>query len=174
MVTSVSSPTSAARPPHTESECLRYRLDVVAHSAVDVVQSAGGWLYDRAMAGWEVTVLLPHGCDEKPLRILGVHTAELESRLGQPSHSLAVSVEAFTAHDCVREQVREALADRLTEVALWGQGWPLGLDRGMTEAQHILSAAAVAFKAQALNAAGIDTGTVAPTETLLTDSNWSG
>ncbi|MBV8789682.1 MAG: hypothetical protein JOZ00_23760, partial [Mycobacterium sp.] len=35
-----------------DGECLRYRLDVVAASAADVVQSAGGWLYDRAMAGW--------------------------------------------------------------------------------------------------------------------------
>ena len=50
---------SAARPTRADGESLRYRLDVVAASAVDVVQSAGGWLYDRVMAGWEVTVLLP-------------------------------------------------------------------------------------------------------------------
>lgn len=37
--------------PRTEAECLRYRLEVVAISAADVVQAAGGWLYDRVMAG---------------------------------------------------------------------------------------------------------------------------
>ncbi len=59
------------------AECLRYRLDVVAASAVDAVHSAGGWLYDRAMAGWEVTVLLPQSCDSRPLRILGVGAMDL-------------------------------------------------------------------------------------------------
>ncbi|ETB36586.1 hypothetical protein O977_01065, partial [Mycobacterium avium subsp. paratuberculosis 10-5975] len=66
------SKSSAARVTRANDEGLRYRLDVVAASTVDVVQSAGGWLYDRAMAGWEVTVLLPHGCNTRSLRILGV------------------------------------------------------------------------------------------------------
>lgn len=65
------SKSSAARVTRANDEGLRYRLDVVAASAVDVVQSAGGWLYDRAMAGWEVTVLLPQGCNTRSLRILG-------------------------------------------------------------------------------------------------------
>ena len=54
---------------------------LLAGSAVDVVRSAGGWLYDRVMAGWEVTVLLPHGRDTRPLRILGVRALDLESEL---------------------------------------------------------------------------------------------
>ena len=58
---------------------MRYRLDVIAASAADAVHSAGGWLYDRAMAGWEVTVLLPQSCDSRPLRILGVGAMDLES-----------------------------------------------------------------------------------------------
>ncbi|HWE91683.1 MAG TPA: hypothetical protein VG317_19635, partial [Pseudonocardiaceae bacterium] len=57
---------SAAGATRADAECLRYRLDVVAVSAADVVQSAGGWLYDRVMAGWEVTALLPDGCDTRP------------------------------------------------------------------------------------------------------------
>ncbi|HWF27336.1 MAG TPA: hypothetical protein VG327_02980, partial [Mycobacterium sp.] len=73
---SESSRVSAARTTRADGECLRYRLDVVAASTVDVVQSAGGWLYDRVMAGWEVTVLLPHSCDSRSLRILGVRTSE--------------------------------------------------------------------------------------------------
>jgi hypothetical protein len=155
-------------------ECLRYRLDVVAASAVDVVQSAGGWLYDRAMAGWEVAVLLPQRCDTRPLRILGVQTLDLESELatlptGSTSQSLAVSAEAFTADARVRDTVLQSLDDRLIEVALWGDGWPLGVNRATTRAQHVLSGAARMFKGYALAAAGIPDTTVDPTETLLCD-----
>lgn len=161
---------NAARAGRAEGECLRYRLDVVAANAIDVVHTAGGWLYDRAMAGWEVTVLLPHNCDTRPLRILGVATGDLESGVHATSHSLAVSAQAFAADDCVRERVRKALDHPLTEVALWGDGWPLGMDRGMTAVQHVLSGAARAFKCQALTAAGMRDPSVDPVETLLTDS----
>ena len=71
---------TAARATCSDGECLRYRLDVVAASAADVVQSAGGWLYDRVMAGWEVTALVPHGCDTRPLRILGVQASDADPR----------------------------------------------------------------------------------------------
>ncbi len=162
----------SARSTRADGECLRYRLDVVASSAADVVQSAGGWLYDRVMAGWEVTVLLPHGCDTRALRILGARALNSDERpepAGPRRHSLAVSAEAFAADALVREQVLEALADRLTEVALWGDGWPLAVNRAMNQAQHVLSTAARRFKGHALAAAGIACGPVDPTETLLCD-----
>jgi hypothetical protein len=159
-------------------ECLRYRLDVVAGSAVDVVHSAGGWLYDRVMAGWEVTVLLPGNDDTRPLRILGVGVVDTESEfvptaMGSTSQTLAVSAEAFTADERVREKVLKSLDDRLTEVALWGDGWPLGVNRGMTSAQHVLSAAARKFKGYALAAAGFPGTPVEPTETLLCEVSCS-
>lgn len=166
------SKSSAAETTRASGEGLRYRLDVVAASAVDVVQSAGGWLYDRAMAGWEVTVLLPRGCDTRSLRILGVRALDLEpelAALGEGSTSLAVSAEAFTADARVRAVVLEALGSRLTEVALWGEGWPLAVDRATTRAQHLLSGAARMFKGYALAAAGIPAATVGATEALLCD-----
>lgn len=166
------SKSSAAGATYADGEGLRYRLDVVAASAVDVVQSAGGWLYDRAMAGWEVTVLLPQGCDTRPLRILGVRASDLESSLGAlgaGATSLAVSAEAFGADARVRAAVLESLDSRLTEVALWGDGWPLGVNRATTRAQHLLSGAARTFKGYALAAAGISDATVGSTETLLCD-----
>ena len=156
------------------SECLRHRIDVFAGSTADVVQSAGGWLYDRAMAGWEIAVLLPHGCDGRPLRILGARIADHESGLeadfmeGAPPQSLAVSADAFAADPYLQDEVRKALDDRWTEVALWGDGWPLGVNRGMTRVQHTLSAAARVFKGHALAAAGIRCDSIDPTETLLT------
>lgn len=165
-----SSPVGAARATRTTGECLRYRLDVVAASAVDVVQSAGGWLYDRAMAGWEVTVLLPQRCDTRPLRILGLRVSEFDALpTDSTSQSLAVSAEAFTADARVRDTVLQSLDNRLTEVALWGDGWPLGVNRATTRAQHMLSGAARMFKGYALAAAGIPDTTVDPTETLLCD-----
>jgi hypothetical protein len=166
-----SSRVSSARAAPADDECLRYRLDVVAASAVDVVQSAGGWLYDRVMAGWEVTVLLPDSFDTRPLRILGVRVLDLESEdtSSGTSQSLAVSAEAFAGDGRVREKVLKALDHPLTEVALWGDGWPRGMHRGIARVQHVLSAAARVFKGQALAAAGIPCNSVDPTETLLCD-----
>src|SRR6202020_2666550 len=102
MITPTMDISEGGRPRAARSEggCLRYRLDVVAANAVDVVQSAGGWLYDRVMAGWEGTVLLPHSCDTRSLRILGVDVVDTESEfaaaaMGSTSQTLAVSAEAF-------------------------------------------------------------------------------
>ena len=60
---------------------MRYRLDVVAADVADVVKFAGGWLFDRAMAGWDVTVLVADHPDERPLQILGVQIVDLEYAL---------------------------------------------------------------------------------------------
>lgn len=57
-----------------EADPAGYRLDVVASDVADIVQSAGGWLYDRIVAGWQVNVLLPPTSDARALRILGVRT----------------------------------------------------------------------------------------------------
>ena len=160
-----------------DGQILRHRLDVVAVRTGDVVQTAGGWLYDRVMAGWQVNVLLPHGSDTRPLHVLGAQVLDVAADLdlsGPTSQGLAVSAEAFTADDRVRTLVRKAVASRLTEVALWGEGWPLGADRGLTRTHHTLSAAARAFKAQALRAAGIPYESIDSIETLLTDSAWLG
>ncbi len=168
---------TAARASRAGGDSLRYQLDVIAVSALDAVQSAGGWLYDRAMAGWQVTVLLPNGSDARSLRILGVQALDLEERFaaagpGSTSQSLAVSAEAFAADARVRDMVIASLDDRLTEVALWGQapsGWPLRVDRGVARAQYALSAAARRFKGHALAACGIDCPVAYSTETLLCD-----
>ncbi|CPR13029.1 hypothetical protein BN971_04336 [Mycobacterium bohemicum DSM 44277] len=165
---------AAAHSSRPSGERLRYRLQVVAAGAADIVESAGGWLYDRVMAGWEVTALLPPGADTRPLRILGVTVCDQRSGLGEASaasQSLAVSAEAFTADEEVRRRVLACLEDRLTEVALWGDGWPLGVHRATAEAQHLLSAAARRFKRHALAAAGIPDALIAPTETLLRDAH---
>ncbi|WP_375486367.1 hypothetical protein [uncultured Mycobacterium sp.] len=167
-------PHSAEHVSDPSAAVLKYRLDVVANSLVDVVRSAGGWLYDRAAAGWEVTVILPQHRDTRPLQILGVRTVELESQFAPtstiwPSHGLAVSADVFASTPRVRELVFNALDHRLTEVALWNDGWPLTVGRRTTTVKHVLSGAARAFKAHALAAAGVSGQPVCPTETLLSD-----
>lgn len=162
-----------ARRAHPDGQVLRHRLDVIAVGTGDVAHAVGGWLCDRVMAGWQVNVLLPRGCDTRPLRVLGARVLDAAEDLdvsGPMREGLAVSAEAFAADDRVRALVRKAVASRLTEVALWGAGWPLGADRGLTRTRYTLSAAARAFKAEALRAAGIHYEKIDSTETLVTDS----
>lgn len=147
---------------------MRYRLDVVGPSAAEVVRNAGGWLVDRVMAGWDVTVLIAGDDDIRPLQILGVKIADLEAAMQlweQRPHpqTVAVAAELFVSDARVREGVLGALDQGLTEVTLWGDSWPEELDSTVDSVQHELSAAARAFKAQALAAAG-DTDPVDRTE----------
>jgi hypothetical protein len=78
---------------------LRYRLIVMASSTVDVVSSAGGWLYDRSMAGCDVTAILTERTNEYALQMLGVQTAAFDdtptSELCDPESALAVSADLY-------------------------------------------------------------------------------
>jgi hypothetical protein len=150
---------------------MRYRLDVVAANAADAVKFAGGWMYDRVMAGWDVTVLLADRTNERPLHILGVEIADLESALAlwaERPHpqSVAVAADLFASNKRVRQGVLGALEQGLTEVTLWGENWPAELDDSVGPVAHHLSAAARAFKRQALTAAAADTGAVTGSETF--------
>ncbi len=150
---------------------LQYRLDVVATDVADVVRSAGGWLYDRVAAGWEVNVLLPPTPDARALQILGVRALDLDGALSTDlgSAGVAVSAAAFAADARARDKVRKALDHSLTEVTLWGDNWPLTVGHVLTAVQHPLSAAARAFKRQALTAAGLPCAGQGLTETFISD-----
>jgi hypothetical protein len=151
---------------------MRYRLDVVARNVPEVVKFAGGWLVDRVMAGWDVTVLIPAAEDMRPLEILGVETYDLETPLGEGvdrphPQTVAVAAELFATDERVRRGVLLALDQGSTEVTLWGECWPEGLDSTIGSVHHHLSAAARAFKAQALVAsADPGAGLVGDTETF--------
>ena len=137
---------------------MRYRLDVVAPSVVEVVTAAGGWLFDRVMAGWDVTVLVDGNDNSRPLQILGVQTGDLEDALragqdGPRPDALAVAAEVYGSDERVRHGVQMALAGGNTEVTMWGRVWPSELTRSVGDVEHRLSVAARAFKAQALAAA---------------------
>lgn len=152
---------------------MRYRLDVVAPSVEGAVRAAGGWMFDRVMAGWDVRVLVAPGDDDRALQILGADTGDLEDALeigadGQRPHALAVAADMYGSDARIREGVRQAIASGQTEVTLWGEDWPADLDHGGVDSvEHRLSVAARAFKAQALAAlesAGPQTDSVAHIE----------
>lgn len=104
---------------------MRYRLDVVAPTVLDAVQFAGGWIFDRVMAGWDVTVLIADNADVRPLEILGAVPRDLESVLeswAERPHpqTVAVSADLFSRDERVRRGVVGALDQGATEVTLWG------------------------------------------------------
>ncbi|MBF6341173.1 hypothetical protein IU450_35630 [Nocardia abscessus] len=147
---------------------MRYRLDVVASSVPDAVEHAGGWLFDRAVAGWDVTVLVAEMSDSRPLRILGAEVAELESALAAGGEGRRPDALAVAAHVCERDHrarrgLLEALNDGGVEVVVWGEGWPSPSGHRVDPVLHRLSVAAQAFKAQALIAAaapGVSVGAI--------------
>ena len=160
------------RLPAGAGRILRYQLDVIAASAEDVLQSAGGWLCDRARAGWDVNVLVAGGADPRPLAILGATALDLDegvlamvrsaSRVG----ALAVSADLLAADLRVREEILRVLKRGLTEVIVWGSQWPAELGGQADPVPHRVSPAARAFKSHALTAADVSTDSVSKTEML--------
>ncbi len=149
---------------------MRYRLDVVSPTVLDAVRFAGGWVYDRVMAGWDVTVLVGSDEDVRPLQILGAEALDLEAVLASwqerpHPQTVAVAADLFDRDDRVRQGVLGALDQGATEVTLWGATLPAELDSSVGSVEHRLSAAARAFKAHALAAAQGDAGgSISPTE----------
>ena len=137
---------------------MRYRLDVVAPTVLDAVKFAGGWVYDRVMAGWDVTVLIAADEDVRSLEILRAEVRDLESVLesweDRPHpQTIAVAADLFERDDRLRQGVLSALEQGATEVTLWGERLPAELDNSVDSVRNQLSAAARAFKTQALAAA---------------------
>jgi hypothetical protein len=150
----------------------RYQLIVVGSHIADVVLSAGGWLCDRARAGWDVNVLVADHPDPRPLAILGATTLDLDAEFASIMRkaarvgALAVSAELLATNARVRDDVLRLLKRGLTEVIVWGDEWPAELGRKVDPVQHQISCAARAFKAHALGVAAVSTGAITRTETL--------
>jgi hypothetical protein len=167
--------TSRVGPAPAVARLLRYQLNVVGSTTQDVVQSAGGWLCDRARAGWDVNVLVADGGDPLPLTILGATAIDLEEgflsmvRSALRGGALAVGTDFLGADTRVRDEVVGVLKRGLTEVTVWGTQWPAELGRQGDSIQHRLSSAALAFKSHALVAADVadvSVNAVTPTEAL--------
>ncbi len=143
---------------------LRHRVIVVAPDTADAVRHAGGWLFDRAMAGWDVLVLTADHRDPRPLSILGARPIDFECALSSPvqaswpPQAIAVGADLYGADARVRRIVLRALDEGTVDVRLWGDHAPADLDGEAGPVLHELSSAARAFKAQALAAAAVPSG----------------
>lgn len=149
------------RRPAVSRPAARPRLDVLAGTVDDVVHRAGGWLADRALAGWNVEVLVAvPELDEtaaRPLRILGASASSLRhepsTNRSTRADAVAVAADLFTMDARIRDRVLHAYDRDLLEVTVWGEAIPTELSARFASVEHVLSSAAQAFKAHALRAA---------------------
>jgi hypothetical protein len=123
----------------------------------DAVVSAVGLIFDRAMAGWDVSVVLDadseRDIDDRPIRILGARVTNMPTGPQRPQ-MLAVAADVIVKSDAVRRQVLAAGNDAATAVLLWGGGHPPSLNCKYIPVRHRPSAAAHVFKSHALTAGG--------------------
>jgi hypothetical protein len=146
---------------------LRPRLTAIAPSTVEVVRSAGGWLFDQVMAGWDVTVLTTDHGDSRPLEILGARVHDLETILALPLvggclQAIAVRADLYESDERVRGMVLRAAGEGQADIRFWGDFRREDPGPGAGRLSHRLSLAARAFKAQALAAAGESAGVADP------------
>jgi hypothetical protein len=155
----------------------RYQLCVVAHDVGELVDLAGGWMCDRTLAGWDISVALSEPLDVRPLQILGVTTLLTHQRFasineGGANTSIAVAPGIFETNDHIRRVVLQALDQPAIEVTFWGPSIPSDLHGQLARRQHRLSGAARAFKAHALAAAAVRGAAINTTEDLYSTTPW--
>lgn len=124
-----------------------FRIDIVTASISDAVRHAGGLMFDRSRAGWQVRVLTDDTAHERALTILGAQALPSSCPEDTPRVSDRVACLAAT---------ETALPDR-PGVLLWRRPAPGDSVHG-AEVRHHLSSAAAVFKAQALRSVGLGLG----------------
>jgi hypothetical protein len=148
---------------------LKSRVAVIGRDAAEVVRFSGGWMFDQALAGWDVNVLTLDDGNVRPLRILGANPHDLAPLLapgvavGQCLHAVVVPADLYHAEEGVRRIARNAMEAGSAELLLWdddqspvlGLPGPVSAGHGPVPVRHRLSLAARAFKAQALAAARV-------------------
>jgi hypothetical protein len=149
---------------------IRYQLCVFARDVGELVDLAGGWICDRILAGWDVSVAVSEPGDLRPLQILGV-TLETQQRLrlitdASAAASIAITPGVFESDNHIRNEVLQALDQGAVEVSFVGPSLPRDLGGRLDRRQHRLSSAARAFKAHALAAAAVPCATMDATEDL--------
>jgi hypothetical protein len=154
---------------------IAYQLDVIGSDVDDIVRSAGGWLFDRAMNGWEVTAFVTAQCDPRPLHILGVRSQPLADRIaakGRCPEAYGVSAAVLAADPQVREMVFAELGHRQVEITVWGSETPDELVHHIESVQHRLSRAATVFKATAMGVGSTQSGGVDNFERFNSGARW--
>ncbi|TMS53980.1 hypothetical protein [Mycobacterium sp. DBP42] len=152
------------RPQVRPAKALRYELNVLAADVADTVSGVGGWLFDRAMAGWRVSVALDEGDDGRALRILGLKAVGLNA-LWRPVEAESVATTVIGTSRFESGDHGLAVRDPAGTVLFFGSHAP---DFGgpVQRVQYRPSAAAQAFKAHALAVVGADSGSAGGMESL--------
>ncbi|MFE6862051.1 hypothetical protein [Nocardia sp. NPDC057668] len=145
---------------HARQHELRYRVAVGARNPAEVVRFAGGWLFDRVHAGWDVTVVVSEHGDPRPLQILGANVLHLDDCLAWATydtwpHLLVLDTALFDTDPRVLSIVMATVDTGRSDVMLWGDVVPDEMSRRMGPVSHRLSSAAKAFKARACTAAAV-------------------
>jgi hypothetical protein len=154
---------------------IAYRLVAIAPTVRDVVEAAGGWVFDRAKCGWKVETFIVDpitSADAVSLKILGVErVAPLTASSLEVVHraaALAICGGMLEGATMLSKRVQALLQHSATEVVVWGSA-PAWLLQQSEEVRHApFGAASRAFKARALMAAGFAVAiSPEPSETFL-------
>ncbi|OBB55941.1 hypothetical protein A5757_02535 [Mycobacterium sp. 852013-51886_SCH5428379] len=128
---------------------MRYRIDVLTDSVREAVRHAGGLMFDRRRAGWQVVVVTDDVIDTRALDILGVRVespGDADPRLRAPDRE---DRPVLTARG-------DVTAERYGRLLVWGE--VEDASTGVVHrVRHTLSPAAQRFKAQALFSRGLPT-----------------
>jgi hypothetical protein len=157
---------------------LGYEIAVEVTDVRDAVRCAGGWLCDRVRAGWNVTVTVPDGADVRPLTILGVATRAAGDDLPEPADAsempaaMALAADGLAQDERLLRDVLKTLDRGTVEVTIWGERLPSAMTDRVESVRYRLSAAARAFKAQALVAAGEPAQSVDAEELFHSSALW--
>jgi hypothetical protein len=168
---------ASARPDGPECG-VRYRAAVLGTSLVDVVQAAGGLMFDRMRLGWEVVTVVTDCSDERPLQILGARAVHSDSVKAEEvrteiPHNLVVAGDLLRNDRTVRRWVEQLLDHGLTEVFVWRTS-AVAPKSDASAMEHRLSQAARVFKTAALRAASGPETQCGPTEIFLVGGVASG
>jgi hypothetical protein len=153
-----------------------YDLVVLTRDVNDTVISAGGWLCDRARAGWRVTALAPPHADLRPLQILGLRTSSFDGENAflrrSPPAAIAVAPDVLRANEALRDEILQIAEGGTTEVTCWGNAGSFGADIRFEQVAHRLSPAARAFKTHAAASASLPISSLGVTEEFCSYAMW--
>jgi hypothetical protein len=138
----------------------RYSIDIAAVSIAEFVPLIGGWVFDHAMAGWDITALVEQPDTElRPAAILGARVADLETAVVEPQcvdsypHALLVSAVLYRRDPHIRGLVGRAMNHGDIAVFMWGGTCPPELLEQGCLTEYRCSTAGAIFKSHALRAA---------------------
>lgn len=140
-------------------------MGVLAQSISDAVRCAGGLMFDRAAAGWDVTVYPPDDACPRAIQILGAKCGDLESLFSKDASLPTVLIVTASLHANRRVEAFVAAALSLDSVKVLFTGVDSPRDGALDDAGiYTLGHAAHAFKTCAAEAAGLRPAAVSRSE----------